>query len=166
MKKPKRINSVSVSLFVLFVLFVYVVWAIVPAMWPLWQMSGMMRTACAVAYREPTEDAVLDALLKEARRSSLEVTKENFIFERVPYSDDELLKVAEAVRPKRLAVGKECRIRFRYVDDYALPLIGTTVRFPYESTVVFDLRPADSSGSLNEMVYSCSCSRVPRSEAR
>lgn len=164
MKKPKRFNSVSVTLALLFAAFVYAVWAFVPVMWPLWRMSGIMRTACAQAYSEPDNRVVLQGLLTSAARTKLRVSEDNFIIDRIGYSDEELREAPEGWRSRMATTGKECVIAFRYVDRYTLPVVGLEYTLPYESSVSLDLRrDEEGSNALYELFYnSCTCTSVPR----
>ena len=169
MKKPKRINAVSVSLFVFAVLFVYGVWALVPTFWPLWQMSGIMRSGCARAYQSDDNEWVMKQVLKDSRRTGLTVTKNNFRLARVPYDDAELEGKTKAMQDLMVKYGRECVLRFRYVDTYQLPLIGVEYRLPYESKITVNLRRNEGDkNTLNDLVYnSCSCTSVRRpSKAR
>lgn len=161
MKKPKRINSVSVALALMALAFLYFLWAVVPTLWPLWQMSGIMRTACSVAYSEADDEVVMQRLVKDGRRTKLRISKDNFLLERVAFTEDEILAAPERLRGVMSKKGKECVLRFRYVDTYALPLLGLEYELPYESKVTLSLQPDETANYLNDLVYnSCTCTRT------
>lgn len=163
MKKPKRINSVSVGLAVIFAGILYVGYAFLPVFWPLWQVSGMMRTACARANRSPEDAAVMADLLKETRRTGLSLTEDNFIFERMPFSDEELGAMKASRRDRARRRGRACVFRFRYAQTYQLPLVGVEYHLPYESQVRLDFQSQGSSMSnpVYELFYnSCTCTSV------
>ena len=166
MKRPRRMNAVSAGLTILLLAAVYAGWALLPVLWPLWQISGMMRTACAQAYRTTDNGEVIAYLMKEVQRSPLAVNEDNFRLERKPYAEDELLNLAPDARRKRRAQGRTCVLRFRYVDRYRLPILGTMYRMPYEASVRLDLRPNEGRGrALNDLVYnSCTCTSVRRGD--
>ncbi len=157
LKKPRRINSVSVGLAVIFAVLVYAAWFLVPMFWPLLQVSGMARRACAHAYAEPNDQVVFDRLLKETRRTRLRLSKDNFRFERIPYSEESLRGVPALKQDRALSIGETCEIAFRYVGDYELPLIGATVTIPYETSYSMSLVPRDDKNWLNELAYGCRC---------
>lgn len=168
MKKPKRINSVSIGLGLIALALVYLAWALLPVMWPLWQMSGIMRSACASAYREKDDEEVMRRLLADAQRTRLKISEDNFRFERLPYAPEELQEANASLRDRMMTFGRECVLRFRYVDQYELPLFGVAYRLPYESKVTKDLRPGDKSTNvLYELFYSsCTCTSVSGRSAR
>ena len=138
MKKPKRINSVSVTLALIGAVLAYTIWFLVPAFWPIFQLTGIMRGACNDAYRQHDDKKVMQKLLLDARRTKLRVTEDNFRLTRIKYSDDELQVLAkgDAVMAdgyqKR---GKECVLEMRYQDNYTWPLIGQTTRLEFEREV-------------------------------
>ncbi|MCA9549042.1 MAG: hypothetical protein KC933_03335 [Myxococcales bacterium] len=128
MKKPKRVNSVSIALFIGLVLIGYLVYAFLPIYWPIFQLGGMMQTACNEAYRQLDNELVVEGLVKNAKRTGLPLTKDNFRMTRLPYSDEELMKfqgntgVQETMRKR----GKECLVEMRYRGSYTLPFTNFT----------------------------------------
>ena len=140
MKKPKKLNAVSVTLGVMALVFAYACWFLVPMFWPIFQLTGMMRGACNDAYRQPNDERVLKKLLSDSVRTKLKLTKENFRLTRVPYSADELQKQERAsVREMMQKRGKTCVIEMHYEDDYAFPLIGKSTHMVFDRTVEVDL---------------------------
>jgi hypothetical protein len=162
MKKPRRINSVSVGLTLIGLFLAYAVWAFVPVMWPLWQMAGILRTGCAKAYSIADDEQVMKFVLKDSRRTKLQVTEDNLRFVRVPYPEEELLDFDATRRDLLARTGRECRFHFRYVDEYELPLLGWRYELPYETTVTLDLRRDEGdTNALYELFYnSCTCTSV------
>lgn len=157
MKKPKKINSVSVTLALIGLVLAYAGWFLVPAFWPIFQLTGVMRSTCNTAYRELNDEKVMAELLKQAKRTGLKLTKDNFRFTREPYTVEEL----EAARQKHSGSeellqkrGKACVLEMRYVDDYTWPLIGKTTTIPFEREVRVDLKTV-------EWEKQCTCVTVP-----
>jgi hypothetical protein len=142
MKKPKRINSVSITLGLIGLALAYVGWFMVPAFWPIFQLTGIMRGACNHAYKEPSDEKVMNFLLREAQRTKLKLSKDNFRLTRIAYTDEELnaLPSAHAQELSRKR-GKECVIELIYQDKYAWPLIGQTTEFTFERAVRQELDP-------------------------
>lgn len=166
-KKPKRINSVSVGLTIILAGILYLGYAMLPVMWPLWQVGGMMRSTCAQSFSSVGDDAeLLKKLVRETRRTRLRISVDNFQFEREPYSDAELENLPAARRDQLQLRGKTCVIRFRYDDEYELPLLGIRYRLPYESSSTYDLQESEG-GSMSNPLYdlaynSCTCTSVGR----
>lgn len=159
MKKPKRINSVSISFFFLALVLGYVGWAAVEIYWPIFQLSGIMRGACNDAYRVHDDKKVMAKLLKDARRTGLPLTKDNFRFTRVQFTDEELLAMTKGNAKHRASLvkrGKSCLLEMRYEDDFALPLLDKKLHIPFEKRV---------TASLELVKYDkmCTCVTVPES---
>ena len=162
-KKPKRINVVSVTLTTILVVGGYFLWFWVPAFWPIFQLSGIMRGACNDAYRQTDDAKVVQKLLADAKRTRLKLSEDNFRFYRVPYTDEELEKLpggrASDVWARK---GKICVIEMHYEDDYRLPLIDKTHHQVFERTVEVKMTPVTwekQDWSLPE----CRCVHVPGS---
>lgn len=138
MKKPKRLNAVSLTLMGLVVVFAYVIWFLVPAFWPIFQLTGIMKGACNEAYRESDDRKVMAKLLMEAKRTRLPLTEDNFRLTRVPYTDDEIATLSngeQGMIDMLQRRGKECVLELYYEDDYEWPLIGKTKHFTFEREV-------------------------------
>lgn len=143
MKKPKRFNSVSVSLLVIALVLAYLAWAFVPIYWPIFQLQGIVRGACNEAYKKYDNDEVLRWLLTESRRTGLRLTKDNFRMHREPHTEEELTQMVQKAPSNRQSQlrdmftrrGKTCVISYRYKDTYTLPLFGTEVPLTFENTV-------------------------------
>ena len=119
MKKPKKINTFSVTLFLIIVIGGYLGWFFLPAWLPIFKLKGIMRGTCYDMYRIFDNEKLEKALVKNAKRVGLKVTNENFQLLREPYTDQELLdlKVTAQMRMTMTRRGKNCRIRFRYTDN-------------------------------------------------
>jgi hypothetical protein len=142
MKKPKRLNSVSITLGIIAIFVGYFCWFLVPAFWPVFQLTGIMRGACNNAYRELNDEKVMDTLLKDSRRTKLRLSKDNFRFTREPYTDEELNAMAtDYARGLSTKRGKECVIEMYYQDNFAWPLIGQTTEMTFEREVRVPLDP-------------------------
>ncbi len=143
-KKPKRINSVSVTFFFLAVGFGYAGWALVPMFWPVFQLTGIMRGACNDAFRVYDDEAVVAKLIKDASRTGLRLSKDNFRMSRVPYTQQEQAGKTEGLKTLRIKRGKECVIEMHYEDDYTLPLFNKVVHVPFDRTVRTNLKDIDA----------------------
>lgn len=159
MKKPKRVNSVSVSVALLVLVLGYAGWFFLPAYWPVFQLNGIMHGICNDAYRIQDETVLMQRLLKEARRTGLKLSEKNFRFIRVQWTDEELRerlqedKNAWALYQRR---GKECVLQMRYVDRYPLPLLGNTVQMSWSNEVKAPMEPITWEKK-------CTCVSVPAS---
>lgn len=160
MKKPKRINSVSITFFILAVVVGYAGWALIPIYWPVFQLSGIMRGICYDAYRNHDNEKLMDKLLKEGRRTGLKLSEDNFRLTRLPYSEEELVALTGGVMEKRglyLKRGKTCRLEMHYEDDFTLPVIDKSVHLSFDKTV---------ESTLEQIKYdkTCTCVTLPREE--
>lgn len=164
MKKPKRVNSVSVGLALIAVVLGYAGYAFLPVMWPLWRITGIMRSTCSQGYSNTLDDrALLERMVRETRRTGLRLTLDNFRFERIPYDEETLLRMSERKRALAMKRGRGCRLRFRYASDYALPIVDVPYHLPYEATVdyTYDDGTTSKSNPLYEFFYnSCTCTSV------
>ncbi|MBK6689938.1 MAG: hypothetical protein IPG45_36065 [Deltaproteobacteria bacterium] len=156
MKKPKRINSVSVTLFVMAAGLGYLGWALIPIYWPVFQMDGIMRGACNDAYRERNDSVLVNRLVSQGRRTKLRLSPENFSLQRVPYSDEELMAMPEGPRRVNEERGKMCLITFHYEDTYTWPIIERKQLFVFDRVVEAPLETV--SWKKQDQ---CSCSSVP-----
>jgi len=143
-KKPKRINSVSVTLALMTLAFGYFLWAFIPIYWPIFQLKGIIRAACNDAYRVLDDEAVVSKLVQDAARTGLPLTKDNFRMERVQMEPEEIEaetadfedQVQKRLRQDYLRQrGKTCKIEYYYRGRYDLPLIAQTVQITWNDTV-------------------------------
>lgn len=164
-KKPKRINSVSVTLTLIVIGGGYLLWFWIPAYWPIFQLTGIMRGACNDAYHETNNEKVIEQLVVEARRTRLKISKDNFRMDRARYTDDELRKLPGGNRNDRWARrGKTCIIEMHYEDDYVWPLIGKTQHLVFEKRIETELTPVTWEKNDWSLPEGCRCVRVPRQE--
>jgi hypothetical protein len=162
-KKPGRVNSVSVSLLLVLAGIGYAGWALVPVYWPYFQLGGMMRGVCYEAYRNADDAALIKRLLADGKRTGLALGPEDFELERVPFAPEELA-AQTAGNPEAARIlgarGKECVIRFRHATDRVLPLIGKSVRLSFST---------EKRVTLETITWekACTCVSVPgRASAR
>jgi len=139
-KKPKLINSVSVTVTLFLLVLGYFLWAFVPIYWPVFQLKGIIRAACNHAYRELDDDAVIAKLVKDSRRTGLDLTEENFRMRRIPMTEEEIRQEAgDDATNNRWAYlrkrGKECVIEYYYRDRYELPLVGQSFQLTFHDDV-------------------------------
>jgi hypothetical protein len=137
-KKPKKINSFSVTIFLIVTIGGYLGYWYIPIWWPIFQVSGIMSGICNDAYREMNNEKLVDKLMKETKRTGLALTKENFTFERIPYLPQEMPNDA-ASRDTLGRRGKACRLTFNYGKRYELPFIGKSVPLSWTKQVYTDL---------------------------
>ncbi|NJK88967.1 MAG: DUF615 domain-containing protein [Myxococcales bacterium] len=135
-KKPKALNSVSVTLMLIALAFGYFCWAFIPIYWPIFQLKGIVRGACNDAYREMDDTLVVQKLVTASGRTGLRLTKDNFRMERVPYSPPEIEEAVGHIkdfetRARQMKYlrerGKLCIIEYYYRADYSLPLVGVSL---------------------------------------
>jgi hypothetical protein len=139
MKKPKKINSFSVTLALIVAALVYLGYFFLPVWWPIFQETGIMQGICNDAYREYSDEKLMEKLLKESKRTRLPLTKENFVLERVKYDDVELSKFPEASRDFVQGRGKECRLTMTFTSNAEWPFIGKKSQISWNRTVRTDL---------------------------
>ncbi len=135
MKKPKRINSVSITVTLVILVVGYLGWFIIPTWWPSFQMGGIMRGACNDAYRMTNDEKLMTKLVKDSRRTGLKITKENFRFTRIKYTAEELNELNYPSGSTPDVRGKRCVIEFYYEDDYMWPLINKPQRIVFEKRI-------------------------------
>ncbi|MCK6549234.1 hypothetical protein L6R52_25550 [Myxococcota bacterium] len=123
MKKPKAINSFSVSLFLIVAALGYLGYFYIPVWWPVFQLSGIMRGICNDAYRTHDDQALVDKLLKESKRTGLRLTAENFVFTRVPYGPEELSGLEDHARALKERRGKRCELQLIYTAQAKWPFL-------------------------------------------
>lgn len=143
-KKPKKINSVSVSIALFVLVFGYLGWAFGPILWSIFQLKGIARAACNEAYRELDNEKVVAELVRNSARTGLRLTAENFRMTRLPYDEAGLREETAAItdpqsRAQRAAYlnkrGKTCVIEYYYRDRFPLPLIGQSVELTFNNDV-------------------------------
>lgn len=135
-KKPRKINSFSVTLFLIVTIGGYLLYWYIPIWWPIFQMQGIMNGICNDAYREIDNEKLMAKLLKESQRTHLRVTKENFKLERVPYMPNELPNLTEYAAAR----GKFCKLSFSYAAESELPFIGKRVQHEWHKSAEVDLK--------------------------
>ncbi len=139
MKKPKRINAVSVTVTIIVLIIAYLLWFAIPVWWPSFQMGGIMQTGCNEAYRILDDEELVKKLVQNAKRTGLRITADNFRFTRVKFTPDELTARKQKSDGYQAQRGKLCVIEFYYEDDYKWPLIGKTTHIVFEKKVEGDL---------------------------
>lgn len=138
-KKPKKINSFSVTIFFVAIVSAYLCYWYIPIWWPTFQIGGIMKGICNDAYRQPNNETLMDTLVKQTARTGLKLTKENFTLVRVPY-DPKDLPSEPSTREVFERRGKLCRLTFNYRNIYALPFTGKSVPLTFSKTIETDLK--------------------------
>lgn len=140
-KKPRRINSFSVTLTLILIVLGYLGWFIIPLWWPVFQETSIMQGICNDAYREYDNEKLMVKLMKQSARTGLPLRRDNFVFERVPYQEFEFPPGLGPDGHKLFETrGKECRLSFTYVTKGEWPLIGKKVQIPWKRSVKTDLK--------------------------
>jgi hypothetical protein len=138
-KKPKRINAVSVTVFLVLLVVGYAAYALIPIYWPVFQLKGVLRSACNEAYRKVDDEEVMKYIMTQSRRTGLKLTKDNFRFRREPYPADELSALTQGKDPNYAEYvrkrGKTCVIDYYYRDEYTLPVVGTKLTLTFQDSV-------------------------------
>jgi hypothetical protein len=143
-KKPSRINSVSITFTVVGLALAYFLWAFIPIYWPIFQLKGICRAACNDAYRVTDDDEVIKRLVRDAARTGLGLTEDNFRMTREPYTEDELVALTAKIEDvdKRAEWttflrdrGKTCVIEYLYRGRYTLPVVGQSVELTFNDEI-------------------------------
>jgi hypothetical protein len=140
-KKPKKINAFSVSIFLVAATVVYLLYVFIPAWWPVFQETGIMKGVCNDAYRQYADEILIQKLLKESVRTKLGLTKDNFVLERVQYTEEEMSTMGLTEDQKILyrKRGKECRLTLNYTSTLLFPGISKTMPLTWSRTISTDL---------------------------
>ncbi len=162
-RKPKRINSFSVTVTLLSLTTGYLGWAFLPAWWPIFQMNGIMRAACNAAYRSIDDKEIMDGLLAESQRTGLGLTRDSFEFERIPFTDDEVIELREKgiANDRMIQRGSTCVLRLYHEGEIEWPLVGTTTDITWEREVRGSLENVDWAKEHQD----CTCVSLRRTEA-
>ena len=158
-KKPKRINNVSITIAIGVVIIGGLLYWWVPILWPIFQVTGMMRTACHEAYRTMDDEKLIDDLARDAQRTGLAISKDNFRIRRIPYTPEQL---RESGLPKDSPIilrGRTCEIDFRYENDFPVPLVNKSMHLVFDRTITDTLEPV----KYNKL---CTCVSVPGGPTR
>lgn len=159
-KKQKKINSVSVTITVTLAVIGYLLWFAIPTYWPIFRMTGIMKSTCNEAFKVIDEDRLMRKLLIEAKRTKLKLTKNNFRMTRTPFTVEELeAKTKDQTQwPNIRKRGKECVLDFYYEDDYEWPLIGAKTHLVFERQVVEPMEAV----TWEKTNYDCTCVHAKR----
>jgi hypothetical protein len=134
-KTPSRFNSFNVTLFLVVSALVYGGAFYLPHFWSVWQLSSIMKTHCDMAYRNHSNEALFASLLKQSERVSMKVQAADFELERVPYSPEEMMAIAEDGRDLSRKRGKTMIIRFHKTVDAKWPLVNKWTKLSFRRTV-------------------------------
>ncbi len=160
MKKPKRLNSFTISLIIFAIIMAYLGYAFIPIYWPLIRMKGIQRSTCAFAAQEYDDQVIMKRHLKDVKRTGLNLSKDNFLFERVSYSDEEFEAMkTEALRDWGRKRGKTCRFHFSYANTYLLPLLDIEWKVDWNPSPLEQSLEAQSYDDIGINV-DCTCARL------
>ncbi|MEM1022720.1 MAG: hypothetical protein AAGD10_03965 [Myxococcota bacterium] len=151
-KKPKAINSVSVTGAVLLAVIGYLGWVFVPPYWQIFQLQGILKATCNEAYSEWNDEEVLKFLLGQVPRTRLPLSKENFRFTRIPYTLEE--RQAEfgdrANEPNVVELtqkrGATCVMEYRYARSIRFPIINRDLPVVHQGEVRGSLKTVRYDG--------------------
>ena len=141
-KKPRRINAVSITVFLVISSLAYVLYWWIPLWWPIVQLNQIMQGSCYDMYREFDNEAVMTKLITDSRRTGIRLTADNFIVQRFPYPPEEVQKMGGDTSSNSsdfLKRGKRCEIRMRYIVNSDLPFIDKKVMVTFDRRVEADL---------------------------
>jgi hypothetical protein len=143
-KQPKKINSVSVSVYLSLAAVLYVGAWWIPVWWPVFTLHGVMRGICNDAYNDWDDDRLMKKLLREARlRSELSgLNEDQFKMWRDKYTDQELssLRVtSNAAITNFQKRGKTCHITWEKDIKTEFPLVDKTKTIHFRREVETDL---------------------------
>ncbi|MBI4814920.1 MAG: hypothetical protein HY791_01600 [Deltaproteobacteria bacterium] len=90
-KKQKFFNAPTIVGIISFMILSYFGAWYLPHWWKVWRMTGVMRGVAFDGYHQTDSEPLYKKLVAEARRLELTgAVKEDFKFERIPYSPEEL----------------------------------------------------------------------------
>ena len=138
-KKPKRINTVSVTTTLVLAALIYAGWWYLPHWFKVWQMSSAMITIGRKAYREYDDEKLFTELRTHAARIGLRVTRDNFAIWREPFTAEELSGLTAEARDLYTKRGKKIYISFAYNVDAQWPLIEKTTPLSFDREREVDL---------------------------
>jgi len=134
-KTPKRINSVSVTMFLVTVALAYGGWFYLPHWWPVFQLSGIMRGICNDAYREFDDKKLMDKLLTQSQRLSMKVAREDFVLYREPYTPQDVHAMNDEARRVLQTRGKVMHAKFKKTVVAKWPLVSKWSYLTFEKEV-------------------------------
>lgn len=140
-KKPKRLNSLNVSIAIVTLVLGYLGWFYLPHWFKAWSMSGALVSVGRDAYRVYDDEVLRKKLLAEGRRIGLPVTPKSFLIKREPYSDAE---ISAMVRDKKdpwymKNRGKSITIAFAVRVKADWPLTDDSTELEFSSQKTMDL---------------------------
>lgn len=141
MKKPARINSFSVTLTLIVATLAYAGYFFIPVWWPVFQVTGIMRGICNDAYHTFENEKLMEKLLKETKRTGLYLTSDNFVLERVPYTEEDYQaqNIDYSKRPAYERRGKLCRLTLTYTSKARWPFLEKVTDIPWNRSIETDL---------------------------
>lgn len=138
-KKPRRINTVSVTLTLILAVGGYFGWFYLPHWFAVWRLTGAMMSIGRSAYREFDNEKLMEKLLVEGRRNGLQVSRDNFAMEREAYTEDELINATDLWRRVARQRGKRITISFATTINAKWPLIDKVTPLYFENVREVDL---------------------------
>lgn len=144
-KKPSAFNPVNIAIVLGLAALGYGGAFYLPHWWPVWQLSGIMHGIGNEAYRNADDTKLMANLLKEAQRTKLGLTEQNFTIERHPYTPEELEVAADGkpitdhARKVYETRGKSISIHLEHSVDAKWPLMDKWTTLTFRRTVNTDL---------------------------
>ncbi len=148
-KKPSAFNPVNIAIVLGLAALGYGGAFYLPHWWPVWQLSGIMHGIGNEAYRETDDIKLMEKLLKEAKRTKLGLTEENFTIEREPYPPEELQAdrngkpFTDSGRKLLEKRGKSISVYLDHSVDAKWPLLDKWTTLSFRRTVTTDLSTID-----------------------
>lgn len=119
-KQPKFFNTLNIFLMLAGLTLGYLGWWFLPHWWPVFQLSGIMKSACYDAYHQTDDSVLLNKLVKDSQRTGLQLQAENFQIIREKYTPEEVM--AGKLSEIQLKRGKSITIKMGYVARAQWPL--------------------------------------------
>ena len=145
-KKPKVINAVSVTGALALLVVGYLAYVLVPPYWQIFQLQGILKSACNEAYREWNDEKVVDYLMRQVPRTGLPLSKDNFRFNRIPYTAEERVEEfgERANDPQIIQLtedrGATCVFAYRYARSIHFPIIDQDLPVVHQGEVSASLK--------------------------
>jgi len=164
-KKPKAMNAVSVTGALVVLVLGYLAYVLVPPYWQIFQLQGILKSACNEAYQQWSDEKVMDYLMRQVPRTRLPLSKDNFRFTRIPYTaeerreefgeranDPQIVQLAETR-------GATCVMEYRYARTIHFPLIEQELPVVHQGEVRASLKTV-----RYDQPFQCRCAAVSASE--
>jgi hypothetical protein len=148
-RRPKLINSVSVTLGLTCLILGYAGWFFLPEFWPVFQVTGIMRDIANRSYRTVEDEDLMAMLLKETEHVKLPLSRDNFRLERIPWEMGELLELGPSTNSNDVWIrrGKGMVVQFHYQGKAKWPLLDRYTQLTFDRDVSISYEEKIREGS-------------------